>query len=93
MQHVLVALIVLLAVAAVARRYAPPAWRSAFKGFAAKGARKLDWHALAERLEAPPPAVSDCGTGGCSACSGCDLSPKTASSGEFTIVIQRPGRS
>lgn len=87
MQQVIVAVVVLFAAIAVVRRYAPSAWKTACAALAAKCAKSLGWHALAQRLAARQPAAPDCSSG-CATCSGCDLAARTPA-GEYVMVIER----
>jgi hypothetical protein len=65
-----VGLIVACAAFQVARRYAPAVVQRAVRGQLARVARRWQWLALADRIEALADSGAACGTG-CGSCGGC----------------------
>ena len=71
MQEAIVALVVACAAWFVFRRYAPKRAKEGVRGALARGARKLGWKSIAQKLEQAAPATAGCGNG-CGACGACD---------------------
>lgn len=90
MQYAIVTFIVLCAVCAVVRRYAPSVWKTASAGLASV-VKRLGWHALAERLSARQSAVPACASG-CATCGGCESAARSPA-GEYVVVIERLKRN
>ena len=86
LQNLIVAVIVVLAAWAVARRYLPKTVRRRTAGFSARRARQLCLPRLAGWLEADLPAASSCGSG-CGTCGNCGTGDTQASTPpEFSIT-------
>jgi hypothetical protein len=84
-QNLIVAVIVVLAAWAVARRYLPKTLRQRAAGFTARVARGSGMARMANWLEADLPADSSCGSG-CGTCGNCGTGDaKAAPMNEFSI--------
>jgi len=91
MQESIVAAIVLYAAWAVARRYAPLAWKTACTDMTLRTAKRFGWYGLARvMLKTKQPASSACASG-CDTCGGCSPTGKTPS-GEFVVNLERLSR-
>lgn len=76
MQHLIVALIVLVAAWSVAMRYLPVRWRDRIRQTIAQLAGRLGWPGLAARMRAKSPSAGACGDG-CGSCNNCDTPAPT----------------
>lgn len=83
MQEAIVALVVLYAAWAVAKRYVPRPVRRFVRAWSARMARRAGWHRIAARLEAPAQAAASCADD-CSSCHGCD--PVKADAGSRAAI-------
>lgn len=92
MQEAIVGVIVVCAVWAVARRYAPKAVKRSLRTRMAAAFRQRGWHRAAQRLEQEAKPASGCGDG-CSSCGSCESGPGISSQVEFAITPETLRRS
>jgi len=86
MQELIVAAIVLAATWVVARRYAPPTWKSAFSHMIIRISDFLGLEKLARKMETVRPEAPSCASG-CATCGGCSPSPEKTPASEFVVMI------